>query len=164
MTWRRYEQMIQIGHVRYGSGTDISHYEIYVRFTPNNGHRTVPYFRCPIMQPRQIGLRKRSYMSERSLIDMLIGRNITVDGHRTSIRLEPEFWARLADIAQRENQTIDQLCTEIDRGAGKLLRTAAVRVFIMSYTVRLSQLNTKTNSEGKRVITGDSVAVVEHHR
>ncbi len=103
-------------------------------------------------------------MSERSLIDMLIGRNITVDGHRTSIRLEPEFWARLADIAQRENQTIDQLCTEIDRGAGKLLRTAAVRVFIMSYTVRLSQLNTKTNSEGKRVITGDSVAVVEHHR
>lgn len=58
---------------------------------------------------------------------MLIIRNITVDGFHTTIRLEPEFWAGLADIAQRENVTIDELCTEIDCGAGKLSRTAAVR-------------------------------------
>ena len=51
---------------------------------------------------------------------MLINRNITVNGHRTSVRLEPEFWAGLTDIAQREHLTIDQLCTEIDRGAGGL--------------------------------------------
>jgi len=67
---------------------------------------------------------------------MLINRNITVDGHRTSIRLEPEFWAGLADIAQREYLTIDQLCSEIDRGAGKLSRTAAIRIFITSYLAR----------------------------
>ncbi len=70
---------------------------------------------------------------------MLINRNITVDGHRTSIRLEPEFWAGLADIAQREHLTIDELCTEVDRGAGKLSRTAAIRVFITSYMVRLAR-------------------------
>ena len=70
---------------------------------------------------------------------MLINRNITVDGHRTSIRLEPEFWAGLADIAQRERLTIDELCTEVDRGAGKLSRTAAIRVFITSYMVQLAQ-------------------------
>lgn len=68
---------------------------------------------------------------------MLINRNITVNGHRTSVRLEPEFWAGLTDIAQREHLTIDQLCTEIDRGAGGLSRTAAIRVFITSYMVRL---------------------------
>ena len=64
---------------------------------------------------------------------MLINRNITVDGHRTSIRLEPEFWDGLADIAQREHQTVDELCTEVDHGAGGLSRTAAIRVFITSY-------------------------------
>ncbi|NNE86008.1 MAG: ribbon-helix-helix domain-containing protein [Alphaproteobacteria bacterium] len=67
---------------------------------------------------------------------MLINRNITVNGHRTSIRLEPEFWAGLADIARYENLTIDQLCSEVDRGAGELSRTAAIRVFIASYAVR----------------------------
>lgn len=68
---------------------------------------------------------------------MLINRNITVDGHRTSIRLEPEFWGGLAEIAEREHQTIDQLCSDIDRGAGDLSRTAAIRIFITSYMARL---------------------------
>lgn len=72
---------------------------------------------------------------------MLINRNITVGGHRTSIRLEPEFWAGLADIAQRENATIDELCTEVDRGAGNLSRTAAIRVFITAYMVRAAELS-----------------------
>ena len=70
---------------------------------------------------------------------MLINRNITVSGHRTSVRLEPEFWTGLAQIAEREHLTIDQLCSEIDRGAGDLSRTAAIRVFIASYMVRWTQ-------------------------
>jgi len=68
---------------------------------------------------------------------MLINRNITVGGHRTSIRLEPEFWAGLADIAQREQLSIDELCTEIDSGAGDLSRTAAIRIFITAYMAHL---------------------------
>ena len=70
---------------------------------------------------------------------MLINRNITVNGHRTSVRLEPEFWTGLAQIAEREHLTIDQLCSEIDRGAGDLSRTAAIRVFIASYMVRRTE-------------------------
>ena len=64
---------------------------------------------------------------------MLVNRNIYVNGHRTSIRLEPEFWSAFADIAKRENITIDELCTEIDRGAGKLSRTAAAGIHNMLY-------------------------------
>ena len=70
---------------------------------------------------------------------MLINRNITVNGHRTSVRLEPEFWTGLAQIAEHEHVTIDQLCSEIDRGAGDLSRTAAIRVFIASYMLQWSQ-------------------------
>jgi predicted DNA-binding ribbon-helix-helix protein len=68
---------------------------------------------------------------------MLINGNIKVGGHRTSIRLEPEIWAALGDIARRENLTVNQLCTEIDHGAGELSRTAAIRVFVVSYLIRL---------------------------
>jgi predicted DNA-binding ribbon-helix-helix protein len=88
---------------------------------------------------------------------MLINRNITVNGHRTSIRLEPEFWAGLADIARRENLTIDELCAEVDSRAGGLSRTAAIRVFITSYMVRLAQQNTEQLSHPFAAVAGGSI-------
>lgn len=64
---------------------------------------------------------------------MLVNRNITVGTLRTSVRLEPEFWAALTDISAREGMSIDQLCTLIDGHLGEMGRTAAIRVFIASY-------------------------------
>ena len=46
---------------------------------------------------------------------------------------------QVADIAQREHLTIDQLCTEIDPVAGEKTLTSAIRVFINSYMVRLAR-------------------------
>ncbi len=86
---------------------------------------------------------------------MLNNRNITVNGHRTSIRLEPEFWTGLADIAQREHLTIDQLCSEVDRGAGGLSRTAAIRVFIASYMVRRFQQSAEQLPRPFTAVQGD---------
>lgn len=53
------------------------------------------------------------------------------------MRLEPEYWAALADIAKREGITLHQLCSEIDSGAGELSRTAATRLFAVLYLMRL---------------------------
>lgn len=92
-------------------------------------------------------IRRLQRLPQARVFELLVNRNINVDGHRTSIRLEPEFWARLADIAEREYLTIDELCTEIDSGAGDLSRTAAVRVFITSYMVRLAQLAAEQQSQ-----------------
>lgn len=64
---------------------------------------------------------------------MLVNRNITVGSLRTSVRLEPEFWTALTDIAAREKLDVDQLCTIIDGHLGDLGRTAGIRVFIASY-------------------------------
>jgi len=64
---------------------------------------------------------------------MLVNRNITVGSLRTSVRLEPQFWEALSDIAAREQLTVDRLCTIVDANAGELGRTAAIRVFIASY-------------------------------
>lgn len=64
----------------------------------------------------------------------LLSRNITVDGRRTSVRLEPEMWNSLYDIAKRENCTIHDICTLISlRKNPKTSLTAAIRVFLMLY-------------------------------
>ena len=64
----------------------------------------------------------------------LVNRNIIVDGHRTSIRLEPAMWRALTKIAEREGMTIHQLSTRIDRLRDRSCGlTAAIRVFLLAY-------------------------------
>lgn len=41
----------------------------------------------------------------------LISRNVTVMGRRTSIRLEPDMWKALKEIASREQCSIHDICT-----------------------------------------------------
>lgn len=64
----------------------------------------------------------------------LVSRNITVLGKRTSIRLEPEMWRAVKDIAQREKCTIHDVCSLVSlRKKANTSLTAAIRVFIMLY-------------------------------
>ena len=64
----------------------------------------------------------------------LASRNITVLGRRTSIRLEPEMWNSLRDIAKREKCKIHDICSLVYLRKSQLTSlTAAIRVFIMLY-------------------------------
>jgi predicted DNA-binding ribbon-helix-helix protein len=64
----------------------------------------------------------------------LVSRNITVFGKRTSIRLEPEMWSALRDMAGRERCSIHDLCSLVSiRKQPQTSLTAAIRVFIMLY-------------------------------
>ncbi len=64
----------------------------------------------------------------------LISKNITIRGHRTSIRLEPEMWDALRDIATREGTTIHNICSLIAiRKVDESSLTASIRVFLMLY-------------------------------
>jgi len=57
-------------------------------------------------------------------------RSVVVSGHRTSISLEPEFWAELAAIARRRDISLNALITEIDGArAGNL--SSAARVYVL---------------------------------
>jgi predicted DNA-binding ribbon-helix-helix protein len=69
-------------------------------------------------------------------------RTVVLDGHKTSINVEPEFWDQLRLITLERQTTMAKLITEIDR-IGRLLppqgpgchrvRTlsAAIRVFVL---------------------------------
>jgi len=64
----------------------------------------------------------------------LISRNVTVNNHRTSIRLESEMWSGFREICRRERASMHELCTMVaeHKPPGTSL-TAAIRVFIMAY-------------------------------
>lgn len=64
----------------------------------------------------------------------LMSRNVTVGKRRTSIRLEPEMWDALKDIARREGCTIHDVCSLVQlRKNARTSLTAAIRVFLMLY-------------------------------
>jgi predicted DNA-binding ribbon-helix-helix protein len=62
----------------------------------------------------------------------LMIRNVSVCGHRTSIRLEPQLWDTLAEICRREYCTPHDVCSYVAaRRRGSL--TSSLRVFILDY-------------------------------
>jgi predicted DNA-binding ribbon-helix-helix protein len=64
----------------------------------------------------------------------LIGRNVKVAGHRTSMRLEAPMWDAVYDIARRERISVNELCTLVDqRREPEQSLTSAVRVAVLVY-------------------------------
>ncbi len=63
----------------------------------------------------------------------LVSRNVRVDGHRTSVRLEPDMWDALREICGREGVSIGQICSEVNRGRDAAGFTSSLRVFILNY-------------------------------
>lgn len=49
------------------------------------------------------------------------------------MRLEPEMWDALDDIAARERATVNGLATAVDLRRGDTALTSAVRLFALSY-------------------------------
>jgi predicted DNA-binding ribbon-helix-helix protein len=58
-------------------------------------------------------------------------RSLTIAGHRTSLSLEPEFWAALKIAAELEQKSIAALVGEIDATRGERNLSSAIRVWIL---------------------------------
>ena len=60
-------------------------------------------------------------------------RSLTLDGHRTSVSLEDEFWWEFLRIAQEQGKAINALAVEIDHVRGVDLGLAsAIRLFVLA--------------------------------
>lgn len=68
-----------------------------------------------------------------SMNSRLQSRNVSVNGHRTSLRLERDVWDALEEICEREKMTVHETCTHVDQHRKGSSRTAAVRTFILGY-------------------------------
>ena len=73
----------------------------------------------------------------------LISRNVSISGHRTSMRLEPEMWDALHDICEREKMNVHEMCSLVDVRRRQFSLTSAVRVFIIAYYKALVMADTE---------------------
>lgn len=60
-------------------------------------------------------------------------RSLTIAGHRTSIALEPEFWAGLEDMARIRNLNLSALLVEIDQAREVTNLSSAVRLAVLKH-------------------------------
>jgi predicted DNA-binding ribbon-helix-helix protein len=61
----------------------------------------------------------------------LTKRSISLDGHATSVALEPEFWAVLDSCARANSQSLASLIGSIDTGRGTTPLASALRVWAL---------------------------------
>ncbi|MDP3641358.1 MAG: ribbon-helix-helix domain-containing protein [Alphaproteobacteria bacterium] len=59
-------------------------------------------------------------------------RSLTIDGHRTSISLEDEFWEGLKHIVDNRAGTLIDIIREIDEKRNSGL-SSAIRIFVLNY-------------------------------
>lgn len=61
----------------------------------------------------------------------LVNRNVIMMDRRTSVRLEPEFWRALEEIAQHEGRPVREIVWRAESPHRGL--TAAVRVYVLEW-------------------------------
>jgi predicted DNA-binding ribbon-helix-helix protein len=57
--------------------------------------------------------------------------SLTLNGHRTSVSLEAEFWTAFREIAAARGMALNLLAAEIDAGRGDVGLASAIRVFVL---------------------------------
>lgn len=68
-----------------------------------------------------------------SIQSRLQSRNVTIRGHRTSLRLEGDVWNALEEICARESMSIHDVCALVEERRVGSSRTAAVRAYVLTY-------------------------------
>ena len=60
-------------------------------------------------------------------------RSLSIAGHRTSIALEPQFWAALAEMATENGQTMAALIKSIDETRETANLSSAARLAVLQW-------------------------------
>ncbi|HEU4549900.1 MAG TPA: ribbon-helix-helix domain-containing protein [Rhizomicrobium sp.] len=63
---------------------------------------------------------------------MLRKKSFTLSGHRTSVALEAEFWAVIADTARERGVALAALVAKIDETRGDRPLASALRLFALA--------------------------------
>lgn len=79
---------------------------------------------------------------------MLIKRSIVINGRKTSVSIEDEFWNGMHEIAVVKRTSIASLVSTIDRrrGAEDLNLSSAIRIEVMRFYRSAAQATTATTA------------------
>jgi predicted DNA-binding ribbon-helix-helix protein len=70
---------------------------------------------------------------KRDLRSVVIKRSIILDGHKTSVSLENEFWDGLREIVEAKKTTVSLLVGQIDRERDNCNLSSAIRVYVFNH-------------------------------
>lgn len=91
------------------------------------------------------------------LAGLLVSKNVRIRGRRTSVRLEPEMWDALYEVAGLEGCSIHDLCTAVEELRDpEASFTGALRVFLMEYFRNAAKSNRPVSLIQKRVAEKDA--------
>ena len=83
-----------------------------------------------------IDLMESSSLQREPATDMksaIVKRSVELNGHKTSVSLEDEFWNGLRQIAETQKTPLPNLLQSIDSGRGVANLSSAIRVFVLSH-------------------------------
>jgi len=89
---------------------------------------------------------------------LVVKRSVYIDGHKTSVSLEDQFWRGLKEIAHAQEVTLSKLVAKIDatRQQGNL--SSAIRLFVLD----------QVRTNGMLHSSGTTMSLVppcaEHHK
>ena len=63
----------------------------------------------------------------------VLKRSIVLDGHKTSISLEEDFWTALKEIAATQNARISELVATVDRTRKHGNLSSSLRLYVLDY-------------------------------
>ena len=66
---------------------------------------------------------------------LVIKRSIIIDGHKTSVSLEDDFWKALKDIARGRGEPLSHLIASIDASRQFDNLSSALRVFVLQHYI-----------------------------
>jgi predicted DNA-binding ribbon-helix-helix protein len=66
-------------------------------------------------------------------------RSIVLNGHKTSVSVEDEFWSALKEIAASRSMTMSDFCSEIDKRRENGNLSSAMRLYVLAYYVERSK-------------------------
>jgi predicted DNA-binding ribbon-helix-helix protein len=85
-------------------------------------------------------------MSRRpKLASQTLKRSLAIDGHKTSVGLEPAFWHALKEIAAHEGVSVPTIVSRVDAERQHTNLSSVLRLFVLDYYRRLAE--TKATKE-----------------
>ena len=91
-------------------------------------------------------------LEEHTTQSILQSRNVRIHKRRTSVRLEPEMWNALNEIAELEGCSVHDLCGAVhDLKEKSASFTAALRVFMMEYYRSVALTNNHVSQIQKKL-------------
>jgi predicted DNA-binding ribbon-helix-helix protein len=78
-------------------------------------------------------------------MSLVFKRSICLEGHKTSVTLEDEFWEALRLIALREKTTVISLIRQINQTRNKSNLSSAIRVFVLKRSITIANQEQHAN-------------------